>query len=184
MTHILDTPAYQQMRPYLLNLRAFAPFCEAVRRLEEGACPFCQINEALNRRFTWDIEGLHGWLNPFGYPGTRVHIIIVPKRHIEHERDMTNEEWMALRLALRWCEKAFDIKGLCFMTRCGDPVLTGMSVQHLHFHVIVPEAEKATMVYLSKSAEALAESEAWLLKWEADYRAGKREYPSPPKPRS
>lgn len=172
------------MRPYFLNLRAFPPFCEAMRRLEEGACPFCQINEDFNRKFAWNIEELHGWLNPLGYPAARAHIIVLPKQHIEHERDMTDDEWMALRRALRWCEEAFNIKGLCFMMRCGDPLLTGMSVRHLHFHIIVPEAEKATIVYLSKSAEALAEAEAWLLKWERDYRAGKREYPSPPTPRS
>jgi len=99
---------------------------------EEKPCPFCATAEREKI-----LENKTAYLTFALAPYHPDHLLVVPKRHVEHILDITEEEmkdiddlqkkgWMLL--------KHFWYKSVSFIVREGDQ--SGRSVTHIHYHII------------------------------------------------
>ena len=85
-------------------------------------------------------EGNH-WLltqNDYPYPDTDTHLLLIHRRHAEKFSDISREAQLELFALATETETHgyFTGGGLC--VRVGDPLRSGASVKHLHFHLICP----------------------------------------------
>jgi len=114
---------------------------------EEGVCPFCGPN----------LERFHGkssvkkskhWSlleSKWPYKKTRIHLLFVAKKHMEHIEDLSATSWSDLLQMAKWSIKKYKLKGGAFAIRFGDSNLTGATVHHLHAHLIEPETDRKGM---------------------------------------
>lgn len=170
---ITSSSVYQAHRNYFGNLRSYEQYLLAVKNLERGTCPFCDVDHGINKPFSWHIPSLQGWLTPFPYKGTRVHAILFPKRHILHPRELNREEKEGLLDAVVWISDTYAIQGATLQMRYGDPDYTGASIPHLHAHVIAPNKGEEVTVHLSRTGSTLAAAQEQLRQWEAAYTASR-----------
>lgn len=120
------------------------------RIVAEGHCPFCR--EHLLKHHTKPIlaEGDH-WLvteNFRPYDGVQHQFLLIAKTHVEHIEDLpvgAGEEMVA---QFRFLSSKFGFTGASIVWRSGDTAMTGASVRHLHFQVIVgvPRSESTMPV--------------------------------------
>jgi ATP adenylyltransferase len=108
-----------------------------------GICIFCPENLTADP----DHLVLHetaNWViikNKFPYKGTRLHILLVPRTHVEDildlDADAKGEYWPLLD----WVKKKFGLDFFAVGMRTGDFHRTGSSIAHAHIHVIVGDVE-------------------------------------------
>jgi diadenosine tetraphosphate (Ap4A) HIT family hydrolase len=105
----------------------------------DGVCPFCLEN--LKKYHTKPILWSNSdWLvtkNDTPYEGSRIHILMICKKHLPTVVNMEKRLWSSLGEAIDWTTKEFKITGGSFLMRFGDMNYNGASVQHLHSHIIV-----------------------------------------------
>lgn len=110
-----------------------------------GLCPFCPAN------FRWHPHPIvfyqDGWrLTPNAHPyeNAKHHLLIIPDRHYVGIWDVSPTDWMVVReLALKTGSR-FRFSGGGLTLRFGDTNLSGATVAHLHFHLIVPKVDPST----------------------------------------
>ena len=111
---------------------------------EAGLCPFCPENFRWHPHEITFHEG--GWRltpNVHPYENTKHHFLIIPDRHYTGIWDIASLDWQVVRdLALK-AGSRFGFKGGGLMLRYGDTKLSGATVVHLHFHLIVPKVDEA-----------------------------------------
>lgn len=119
---------------------------ELVRKFQEiaqsGVCPFC--DEAAKAKFgavnKFVLETKHWNVvhDEFPYKGARVHLLLLPKRHIVTLEQMMPSEWEELPRLLVWSLCDFRLTaGYGLALRVG--AIGGVTLHHLHFHLIVPQ---------------------------------------------
>ncbi len=129
----------------LTNARVPAYFTTLREIQATGCCPFCP------EHFWWHPHPITfhegGWrLTPNAHPYENAmhHFLIIPNRHYTGIWDVTPQDWRSVRgLMLRACSR-FKFNGGGLALRYGDSKLSGATVQHIHFHLIVPKVDKAT----------------------------------------
>nr|AIA17101.1 HIT domain protein [uncultured bacterium] len=102
-------------------------------------CAFCRKHFEENHKNPILFEN-QDWLlakNDYPYEGTRVHLLLVHKRHVEDMANVTSRALYNLAPVLRWAKKRFRIKGSTFLMRSGDMRYNGATVSQLHAHIIV-----------------------------------------------
>ncbi|MCG2685748.1 adenylyltransferase/cytidyltransferase family protein [Candidatus Parcubacteria bacterium] len=96
-------------------------------------CPLCDL-----RKKYIISEGQTMVLTANLYPYTDGHLMIVPRRHIEHFSELTSEEWSEARdlftKAQRLLKEELGLESVWLLLREGNK--SGKSVGHLHFHVM------------------------------------------------
>ena len=101
-----------------------------------GKCPFCDPNIENER-----VKDMDHWIavkNKPPYENTLLHLLILPRRHIEDplQMDLAEEAgfWDMIHF-LRGRYPETNGCGLCL--RGGE--IGGITIRHLHWHLIVPE---------------------------------------------
>lgn len=85
---------------------------------------------------------LHGgvyWFvkrNDFKYEGAKLHMLIVPKRHVTALEQLTSLEFSELQEHLSWINSTYAVEGASLFLRYGDMSYTGATGSHLHFQVL------------------------------------------------
>ncbi|MEX0934093.1 MAG: hypothetical protein WD003_02445 [Candidatus Paceibacterota bacterium] len=109
----------------------------------KGVCPFCPKN------FSWHTEPiLHRigkWLitsNFCPYKHTKHHLLLIGEEHKENFAELTTKDLECVQKLTDWAIKEFSLKGGTLTHRFGATEVTGSTVCHLHFHLIVPEEGK------------------------------------------
>ena len=116
---------------------------------KKGSCLFCEIdferNKPLNKQGEFDPAGsdwplLWVWKNPFPQEHHKLHLMIIPRRHIENEAwdSLTNEEWLQILDAWKWAQNFFKIAGGGFVGRFGSHDFNAGTIEHLHFQLQAP----------------------------------------------
>lgn len=128
-----NTQRYYGGRPELL---------EKYRRIEEsGKCPFCPDGvkdegfQIVGETRSWTLV-----LNQFPYAGSAVHLLILPRRHISVSSELTVPEWVQLPTILGIAKNKYPVLKNGFGLGMREGVLGGVTLHHLHFHIIVPKA--------------------------------------------
>lgn len=113
-----------------------------------GKCPFCPDNflyhkkPILRRRGDWFLTE-----NTWPYKDTRHHLIVIGKKHKENLLDLTDKDFQNVLALAKWAIKEYNIQGGALAMRFGNTNLTGASVAHIHFHILVPKKDKKTRLY-------------------------------------
>ena len=136
----------QKEKPMHVNL-AHARTEEQMAVMEQivhdGVCPFCQEHFLKYHPKPILKKGAH-WLvteNAFPYNGARVHLLFVYLQHIvlpPAESDHLSE----LFELITWARKEYGIRGGTLLLLFGETRYNGASVDHLHAHLVVGDADK------------------------------------------
>ena len=114
--------------------------------LKDGVCPFCKehfiyhTNPILKEGKFWLVTK-----NSAPYTGTKIHLLLLHKKHIEHVDRLSPAAWGELLSHLKWISKTYKLPAGSFFMRFGDMRYTGASVtQHLHAQIFVgsPRSKK------------------------------------------
>ncbi len=113
-------------------------------------CPFCKKNFKYHQRPILKKE--NGWFiteSSWPYKNTKHHLLIIAEKHKESFADLKTSDFQTIANLANWAIKKYKIKGGALILRFGKPAYTGATVNHLHFHIIVPEigAKKAEVVH-------------------------------------
>lgn len=97
------------------------------------ACSLCHENVLKNQKFYEDehISILYDYK-----PIIRGHCLVVPKRHVEHLQDLTDQEMLAAHKAIgelfKASQKTYEATSYLILQKNGKAA--GQSVPHVHFH--------------------------------------------------
>ena len=97
-------------------------------------CLFCNISESGSVH-----ENELAYTSYDSYPVSKLHCLIIPKRHIKDYFDLTKEELIACNSLVRIVKdeiikKDETVKGFNLGTNIGK--VSGQSIMHCHFHLI------------------------------------------------
>ena len=112
---------------------------------QSGECSFCP--DGLKSKTDFFVCETDYWtaiLNEFPYPASRLHLLLIPKRHTVSSFDLKPEEWADIpnARALIIEQYPYMSAGLGWGLREGE--LGGVTLYHLHIHLIVPQRDPAT----------------------------------------
>lgn len=101
-------------------------------------CIFCKIaNKEINSDFVYEDDEIIAFKDI--NPQAPIHILVIPKKHIESIIDLTDEDEMLvgkMYTAVRKIAKKINIEesGFRLIVNCGKDA--GQEVPHLHFHIL------------------------------------------------
>lgn len=111
-----------------------------MRRLDAaGICLFCpeHLGSHPRQQVLFSTRHWTATLNEFPYPGTSLHLLLVPHQHaadlLELGDDARGDFWVALATAVE--EHGLTYYGLGI--RNGDCRFTGATIRHVHAHMMV-----------------------------------------------
>jgi ATP adenylyltransferase len=111
-----------------------------MQRLEAaGICLFCPgaLREHSRQRVEWETRYWSVTPNEFPYKGTRIHLLVVPHKHVNDMLDLDDESLVDFWNALRLIRKELDLDHYGLGVRNGDCSFTGATIAHVHAHVLV-----------------------------------------------
>jgi len=103
---------------------------------EVGKCVFCDLKK---RYIVKELDGIVLTVNI--YPYIDGNLLIVPRRHITHIKELSAKEWEAVRIlhyvSKKLLREIFGYKGLWMIYREGaDYESSQKTVEHMHFHLM------------------------------------------------
>ncbi|XOB41001.1 MAG: HIT family protein [Candidatus Nealsonbacteria bacterium] len=110
-----------------------------------GKCPFCKENfkyhkkPILLKRKNWFITE-----SSWPYENTQYHFLIISEKHKEDFTQLSASDFSEVFQLIKWATEKYKIKGGGLALRFGEAIYTGSTVNHLHFHLIVPKIGKTT----------------------------------------
>lgn len=110
---------------------------------ENERCPLCTLQ--YHKRPILREE--NGWFlteNTWPYPNTKHHFLIISRAHRETLMGLAPEDMVTILCLARWVQKTYILEGGALAFRFGDTFLTGATIAHLHFQLIVPERNPVT----------------------------------------
>jgi ATP adenylyltransferase len=132
---------------YCLENYRTAEQLAAMRELEaQGVCLFCPDGLSRQARQQILFQTRHWTVTPneFPYPGTALHLLLVPQQHaadlLDLDENVRQDFWTALAQVRSRCELGYYGLGV----RNGDCRFTGATIRHVHAHVLVGEADQDT----------------------------------------
>jgi diadenosine tetraphosphate (Ap4A) HIT family hydrolase len=123
----------------LEGCRTYKQYHDMRRGFEEELCAFCHPDPELNR-VVWEDECMMIWhVHPkLMRKELRLHILIVPKRHVRFLADLSLSEWISVGLANERAKGLFGYTGGLFHAREGDMRNNAGTVPHLHINIFEP----------------------------------------------
>ncbi len=110
---------------------------------ERGVCAFCL--EHLDKEHREPIEFVtEHWVvtkNDYPYKRTRLHLLMLAKKHVKTLADLSPEALSDLTATVVIIEKKWNLSSYAVGIRSGDMFYNGGSVEHLHAHIIVGDPE-------------------------------------------
>jgi ATP adenylyltransferase len=138
----------------LSRARKYKQYCKGVHNALYGICPFCKVDRDYNQVIV-DTEYWLAWPSKPPEDNTRLHFLIVPKRHIISVTELMLAEWSELYYIIGNLKLDHGITSCGFLIRDGDATLSAGTIQHLHIHLMVPDGKRrvATPFFKGKSSE-------------------------------
>ena len=115
-----------------------------MRQLEaQGLCLFCPDGLARHSRQQILFQTRHWSVTPnaFPYPGTRLHLLLVPGQHAADLLDLDEAVRQDFWAALGAVRDRYELSYYGLGVRNGDCRFTGATVRHVHAHVLVGAAD-------------------------------------------
>jgi ATP adenylyltransferase len=121
------------------NYRTGDQLAEMLRLEAAGICLFCP--ESLRSHARQDVlfETRHWAVTPnaFPYRGTKLHLLVVPQRHVNDMLDLDEEALADFWTALKRIRERYSLDHYGLGVRNGNCSFTGATIAHVHAHVLV-----------------------------------------------
>jgi len=97
-------------------------------------CLFCNAN---NKEYIFENDLAYATFD--SYPVSKLHILIIPKRHVKNYFELSNDELTSCNKIILLSKNKIEkkdktIKGFNIGTNCGK--VAGQSINHCHIHLI------------------------------------------------
>lgn len=120
------------------------------RIVAEGHCPFCREHLLKHHTKPILVENKH-WLvteNFRPYSGVERQFLVISSPHVERIEDLPVGAGDEMVRQFRFLSNKFGFDGASVLWRSGNTAMTGASVAHLHFQVIVgvPRSESTAPI--------------------------------------
>ncbi len=129
------------INPKAAKSKEYKDVLSAIAKTEK--CPFCKKNfkyhknPILKKKDNWFITE-----SSWPYKNSKYHFLIILETHKEEFNQLSPHDFNAVSKLINWAIRNYKIKGGALTLRFGDPLFTGATVYHLHFHLIVPKINK------------------------------------------
>jgi len=133
------------MSKYVNNKNAYRPnarhnkYQQVIEEIQrQNECPFCPENLSKYHKKPILIDSA-SWLvtkNMYPYAGSKNHLLIIHKKHLDNLADVTEAGWKDLKRVIELSASKLKIKGATLILRFGDTNYTGASVSHLHAQLV------------------------------------------------
>ena len=142
-------------------------------RFEEGTCEFCNVDRSLND-VLFENRHVMAWHVPkqFMREALESHFLIVPKRHIRFEAELTFWEYRSVWQAKRFLQDRFPYGGGMTCVREGNMSLNAGTVPHLHYNIMVPNGTGEVRVPVFKDPDGREANAARAAEFAKRYEAG------------
>ncbi|MGC9669034.1 HIT family protein [Planosporangium sp. 12N6] len=115
-----------------------------MRMLEQyGVCIFCPehltgdpAHPVLHETEHWIVT-----TNKYPYANTRLHLLLVPRAHVEDLLDLEPAARAEYWDVLEWVKAMYELEFYSIGSRNGDGRYTGSSIAHVHVHVVVGDVD-------------------------------------------
>ena len=132
------------MSLYFVGNARHADQAERMRELEAaGVCIFCpgHVDEpgdphVVLRERDWVVRR-----NAYPYRNTRLHLLVIPRRHVADLLDLTDAELAGFWSVGRVLRERHDLAFYGLGARCGDCRYTGGTIEHVHVHLVVGDVD-------------------------------------------
>ncbi|MFB9239387.1 HIT family protein [Plantactinospora siamensis] len=128
---------------HLSNSRSAEQLADMLRLEAAGTCLFCPDElerdaeqQILHRTAHWTVTP-----NEFPYAGTRLHLLLVPHAHVGDLLDLPAAAQAEFWTVLGWVRDRYGLAYYGLGSRNGDPGRTGGTIEHVHLHVVVGDAD-------------------------------------------
>ncbi|HEV2376148.1 MAG TPA: HIT domain-containing protein [Streptosporangiaceae bacterium] len=124
---------------YFDNARTPEQRAEMERLDGAGVCLFCPEHLVSHPRqeILFSTEHWNATTNAFPYPGTSLHLLLLPHQHVSDLLALTSEAQNDFWTALAEVDKRYSLTSYGVGVRNGDLRLSGATIAHLHVHVLV-----------------------------------------------
>jgi diadenosine tetraphosphate (Ap4A) HIT family hydrolase len=138
----------------LTRSRKFGQYKKAVEDALAGRCPFCQVDRNYNKIIFENDLG-YAWHCKPPEANTKLHFLVVPKRHVTDSTDLSDEELLCLMKKIpSYLQNVFGFQSRGVLLRDGDATLSAGTIQHLHVHIMVPDGTGRVESPFYKGADA------------------------------
>ena len=101
-----------------------------------GRCVFCGHDDVQKHHEIYEEAGVYMTVPAYAYIDG--HLLVIPRRHVRSVKELTPEEWEAMRkmfyLAKKMIRDVYGIKGMQIVQKEGRDAQS--TVEHLHFHCV------------------------------------------------
>lgn len=123
------------------NYRAQDQLAQMQRLDDLGICLFCpgqleSSGDELHQAGAWTVRA-----NEYPYRGTRLHLLLIPRTHVDDIALLPAAERDDFWSALQWVRDHFELDYYALAVRCGDCRFTGGTIEHVHVHVVVGDVD-------------------------------------------
>lgn len=102
------------------------------------------------------------------------HWLIVPKRHVRFEADLSPEEYQSALRAKQYIREQFGYEGGVTVVREGDMRKNAGTVPHLHYNTYVPRETDEVRIPVFKDPRDRAENKLRAAEFSKRYEAGEQ----------
>ena len=142
----------------LFNTSNFEYYCDKVRGLREGTCPFCVIDPKINEVLPIPNPSWLAWENRVAAKANQsLQLIIATKEHFEKLEELGGREWSDLGLFILVLSGHYKLEGFSLLCRSGNALFNARSVPHIHFNLHVPDGTGKVAPTIGKSWADLEE---------------------------
>lgn len=129
------------MQLYCMSNHRTAEQLAEMQRLEAaGICLFCPggpRDDAHKRAVVWENRHWTVLPNDFPYKGTRLHLLVVPHKHVNDMLDLDEESLSDFWDVLKVIRERFNLEHYGLGVRNGNCSFTGATIAHVHAHILV-----------------------------------------------
>lgn len=157
----------------LEGCRNYEQYYHMREQFETGFCPFCTVDRTLND-VKWEDDFAQGWVVPEAFMRKELahHFIIMPKRHVRFETELSEDEVLSIHHAKKLLAVSFDIRGGIVAVRIGDMRLNAGTVPHLHYNIMVPNGTGEVKIPVFKDPKDRAKNQERASEFTKRYEAG------------
>jgi diadenosine tetraphosphate (Ap4A) HIT family hydrolase len=115
-----------------------------LKKIEKtGKCPFCDENLEFHKEPI--IKKYRDWFitkNSYPYQNTKYHFLIIPKKHLTDISELNSDDLKSIQYLIKFTNKNFKVGGGKLFLKFGEKKFSLSSIDHLHFHLIIPLSNK------------------------------------------
>jgi ATP adenylyltransferase len=121
------------------NYRHAEQLAEMQRLEAAGICLFCPESLRDHAKHEVLFETRHWSVTPNAYPynGTKLHLLVIPRRHVNDMLDLDDEAGADFWAVLRLIRDRYNLDYYGLGVRNGNCSYTGATIRHVHAHVLV-----------------------------------------------